>query len=470
MTPIRSVLEKKDGSRANQYLAGISACIALFTAGIHVGWPAPSLKIILSTEYPFRISEDEGSYIVITSCLGHIVGAMTASALADTIGRKWALLSISLPQLAALMMICTSYHTKYLLYCARIIGGISEGAVLAVLPTYMAEVAEPEIRGFLGTFMSFVFVLGVLFVNIVGSHLDIYTTALIGMIFPVLYWVVFINFPETPYYYFMKGRPEQAVKSLKILRRKNSVWKEAESLSADVDRQMSESGGYLDLFRVSSNRKAFFLVAAARIFQQLTGASAYGLYCQLLIGGSTKLSPVLGSCLLMVTQLTVICVSSLFIDKIGRKPLFTLSSGLSCLVLFIQASFSILKTYSGLDLSFMHWFPVLVMVFFVSFFTMGLGVGLNIFVSEIFSSSIKAKALSLSSIVYSFSMMASIKYYQYTADNYSLAVTFYTFAFCTLIGTFFFKFFLPETKGKTLETIQQELKGRKKKMPFRAQS
>lgn len=319
--------------------------------------------------------------------------------------------------------------------------------------------------------MSFVFALGVLFVNLVGSHLDIYTTALIGMIFPVLFWMVFINFPETPYYLFMKKKPEQALKSLVFLRRKNSVWKEADGLCADVERQMSESGQYIDLFRVSSNRKAFFLVSAARVFQQFTGASAYGLYCQLLIGESTQLSPILGSCLLMVTQMMVICVSSLFIDKIGRKPLFTLSSGLSCLMLFIQASFSILKTYSSLDLSFMHWFPVLVMVFFVSFFTMGLGVGLNIFVSEMFSSSIKAKALSLNSVVSALSMMASIKYYQYSSDNYSLAVTFYTFAFCTFIGTFFFRFLLPETKGKTLEAIQQELKGRsRRKILFRAQS
>lgn len=454
-----------------------------------MGWPAPSLKIILSSGYPFEISEDEGSYIVIISCLGHIFGGVLASTLADTIGRKWTLLSVAIPQLSALMMIYISHQSKYFLYSARIIGkdvklvinvaakktfvpgGISEGATLAILPTYIAEVAEPEIRGFLGTFMSFVFVLGVLFVNIVGSHLDIYTTALIGMIFPILFWLVFINFPETPYYLLMKKKPEQALKSLTILRRKNSVWKEADNLAADIERQMSESGHYIDLFRVSSNRKAFFLVSAAKIFQQFTGASAYGLYCQLLIGGSTRLSPVLGSCLLMVTQMMVICVSSLFIDKIGRRPLFTLSSGLSCLMLFIQGSFSILKTYSTLDLSFMHWFPVLVMVFFVSFFTMGLGVGLNIFVSEMFSSSIKAKALSLSSVVSALSMMATIKYYQFSSDNYSLAMTFYTFACFTFIGTFFFWFLLPETKGKTLEAIQQELKGRpRKKTLFRAQS
>lgn len=87
-----------------------------------MGWPAPSLKIILSSEYPFKISEDEGSYIVITSCLGHIFGGVLASTLADAIGRKWTLLSVALPQLSALTMIHVSHHSKYLLYGARIVG------------------------------------------------------------------------------------------------------------------------------------------------------------------------------------------------------------------------------------------------------------------------------------------------------------------------------------------------------------
>lgn len=334
---------------------------------------------------------------------------------------------------------------------------------MAVLPTYIAEVASPNVRGAMGTLSTLFARSGCLFINLLGSYTDIHTAALICLIFPVLHWVCFVHFPETPYYLLMKGDGERARNSLRQLRGSEDVEKEVARLTADVDRQMSESGRYGDLFTIDSNRKAFGLITAARIFQQFTGTSAFINYYQILIEQTTDLSPVLGSSLILLTQIVMTLMASKFIDRFGRKPLLTASSGLTFIILLILGVYFSLKDYASLDLSRIHWFPLPMMVLFIVTFFLGLGVIVPILVAEIYSTSIKAKAISLGSVVFASTMMASTKFYQYSADNFGLAVPFYTFSAFTFFGTLFFHFQVPETKGKTLETIQQELKGNSKR-------
>lgn len=324
---------------------------------------------------------------------------------------------------------------------------------------YIAEVASPDIRGAVGTVSTLTSMYGCLFINLLGSYTDIHTAALICIAFPVLHWICFVNFPETPYYLLMKGKTERARQSLNILRGSQNTEKEMLGLTADVARQMSESGTYLDLFTIDSNRKAFFLITAARIFQQFTGTSAFISYYQILIEQSTNLSPILGSSLIILTQIIMNHIASKFVDSFGRKPLLTLSSGLTFLVLLVLGVYFTLKDYTTLNLSSILWFPLPTLVLFIISSFLGIGVVIPILISEIYSTSIKSKAVSLGSIVFASSMMASTKYYQYTADNFGLAVPFYSFAASTFLGTLFFHFKLPETKGKTLEHIQQELKG-----------
>ncbi|KAJ8916558.1 hypothetical protein NQ315_000201 [Exocentrus adspersus] len=450
----------QSSAKQSQYLACISAAIAGFTAGIHLGWPGPSLRKILSPEYPHDVTSDEASYVAIISCIGHVIGGFSGSALSDIIGRKYTLLAVGLPQIASFLLIYVSYHGILLLYWARVIGGIGEGAMVAVLPMYMAEVSSADIRGSIGTLSVLVSLFGCLFINVLGSYTDIHTAALICLVFPLLHWACFIHFPDTPYYYLMKSKPGKARDSLRTLRATQEVDKEILALTSDVARQMSESGKYRDLFIIDSNRKAFILMTAARLFQMFTGTAAFLNYYQILIEQTTSLSPVFGSSLILLTQIVMTSLSSKVIDNFGRKWMLSVSSASTCLVLFVLAVYFTIKDYTGLDVSSVDWFPLPMMVLFVVTFFIGLGVALPIIVSEIYSTSIKTKAVSLGSVVFASSMMTSTKFYQYSADNFGLAVPFYTFAASTFLGTLFFLYKLPETKGKTLEMIQQELKGK----------
>lgn len=344
-------------------------------------------------------------------------------------------------------------------------GGVGEGAVVAVQPIYIAEVSSPSIRGAIGTLSTLIAMFGCLFINLLGSYTDIHTAALVCLIFPVLHWICFIPFPESPYYLLMKGNAKKARESLEFLRGSQDVEKEMLGLTADVARQMSESGKYRDLFAIDSNRRAFILMTITRTVQQFTGISAFISYYQILIEQTTDLSPVMGSSLILLTQIIMVLLASKFVDRFGRKPLLITSASLTSVVLFTLGIYFTLKDYTTLDLSGIDWFPLPTMVLFIVSAFLGIGVVIPIVVSEIYSTSIKAKAISLGGIVLASTMMASTKFYQYSADNFGLAVPFFSFATSTLFGALFFHFKLPETKGKTLEEIQQELKTSAGKRP-----
>ncbi|CAG9762037.1 unnamed protein product [Ceutorhynchus assimilis] len=456
---IDTFLKKEDGKNINQYLTVFIATITLFISGIHQGWAGPSLVKLLSDEYPIPVTEEEASYITIIGPVGHVIGGFLSSYLADFIGRKATVLSIGLPQLASFILIYFSYKGVYLLYIARILGGMGEGASLALLPCYIAEVAEPSVRGSLGSFVNLLLLFGQLFVNSVGSYLTIHSTAMVCLVFPIIFWITFIYMPESPYYCLMKGDTERARHALQVLRRKREVNLELEQLSADVARQMSEQGSYKELFTIKSNMKAFMMVSFTRTFQVFTGSIALMSYQQIMIAQSTDLSPVMGSTVLISAGISTVIIASFYIDKYGRKPVFVASAALTAITLFGQALFLTIKDYTTISVSTYSWLPLPIMILNNLAFRGGLGVVTNIFISEIFSASIKAKGMSLSSLVFAILMIVSTKMYQFTADNIGLAVPFYVFAIFTFFGTLFFHFVLPETKGKSLEVIQQELKG-----------
>lgn len=264
--------------------------------------------------------------------------------------------------------------------------------------------------------------------------------------------------PESPYYLLMKEKQIEAEESLKILRRSKNVEKELISLTDDVRRQMSETGTYKDLFLIYANRKAFFLAVFMRCYQQFAGAATIAVYTQVLIMQTTNFSPAVGSILLFVIRSLMFIPIYFLIDRIGRKVLIQLSASLDCVMLTLLGTYFVLNDYFYVDMTGLDWFPLFIITCFMCVHGLGLADVVAVYISEIFSSSIKSKALGLLSIIFACIMISSVKMYQYTAYNFSTAIPFFVFASITLINTLISYKFVPETKGKTLEMIQQGLR------------
>lgn len=408
----------------------------------------------------FSISEEEISYVVMIAPLGYLVGSPLSGFLLDKIGRKYTILLLAIPQIIPWILIGTSTCVE-MLYIARFITGISDGALFTTLPIYVGEIVEPKIRGILGTAQSFGIINGVLLINAYGSYLPIRTTAYISLNVPLLFLATFIWMPDSPYYLLMKGRIEKARRSLSKLRRMDNVENELSRIMKDVERQISEPGRYRDIFAIPTNLKAFWILMGLRTFQQMSGLSALGFYTQVIFkqaGG--YFSPAESTIIGCVIQVIFTCFSSFLLDHFGRRPLLLISSLGSAATLITLGLYFSFQT-AKYNLSYFYWLPVVTMVAYNIVSASGLLMVPNIMAGELLSVSVKSKAVGIVNIYLGIIMSVGSKLFQYLDYHVGMFMPFYVFGVCCIISMVFCYFCVPETKGKTLEQIQQTLKGNK---------
>jgi len=275
----------------------------------------------------------------------------------------------------------------------------------------------------------------------------------------VLFLLTFVWMPDSPYFLLAKGRTEDARKSLQYLRRMRNVDTELASITADVQRQLSEPGRMRDIFSINTNLKAFLILIGLRTFQQLSGISAIGFYTQVVFeqaGGS--FTPAESAIICSIMQFVFACFSSILVDKFGRKPLFIFSSLGTASILIIMGVYFCFHS-SGYDMSLFMWLPVIAMVSYYVVCASGLLMVPNLMTGELLSVSVKSKALGIINIYLGVIMAISSKLLQFLDSTFGMHVPFFVFGICCLISAIFCYVIVPETKGKTLEQIQQILKG-----------
>lgn len=141
---------------------------------------------------------------------------------------------------------------------------MADGVAFTVVPMYIGEISDAKVRGLLGSSCSVMWIVGFLIINIIGSYLSISMTAIISSLIPVLAFFTFLWMPESPYYLLMRDRKEEAKISLKKFRGEANIEEEFERMEINLQSKSSNSGRFLDLFTVRSNRRAVIIVGGLR--------------------------------------------------------------------------------------------------------------------------------------------------------------------------------------------------------------
>ncbi|XP_023310089.1 facilitated trehalose transporter Tret1-like [Anoplophora glabripennis] len=456
-----SSLKIHQGNPSFQYLAAFTGTLTIITSGMYYGWPSPSLPKLREGDSGLTITDGEGSWMAVMPLLGGILGALIVGVTVDILGRKKTIILTTFPFFAGWIMVAFC-KSAVLLYMARFLAGVADGWAFTAVPMYIGEIADPRIRGLLGSGVSVTWIFGILLINVIGSYLSVTVTALVSSLLPVLTLVTFIWMPESPYYLLMRGKTNEAKKSLQILRGLGDVDSELNRLTVAVKEQTSNSGKFLDLFTVKSNRKAVFISMVLRASQQLSGTTAIIFYTQHIFKeAGDDISPELATLIYFSVQLFLTMLCSSIVDRTGRRPLLIASITGSGVVLFIEGTYFYLKSNTDLDVAQYSFVPVAALIAFVVLFSLGMQSIPILMLGELFPANVKAFALCLADIY--FCVLATIvsKCFQIMKDSFGLYVPFYMFTVSCMIGCTCIVLFIPETKGKTLEEIQMHLRGEK---------
>lgn len=348
-------------------------------------------------------------------------------------------------------------------YVSRILYGIGDACIFAALPAYLAEVTTPYMRNLYGNMLIISSFYGQFLANGIGYYFSIPTTGFIMLTFPLLYLVTFGFMPDTPYYLVMIDDMDGARGSLERLRGAKDVGEELKQIERDVRRQLSESGDFKDLWTIKSNRKALMIAVLSRGAYQLSGFVALVSYSQYVFQEAGGDIPN-GVAAMIVSG--ILCIAIIFAnvvsDKLGRKRSMIISCVCCGIMLLSESIYFYLQMYEIVDLSPVNWFPVVGLVAYSISFCMGIGIVPNLIAGEIFSTSIRKHAASVANVVHATYGCGCNKLFQVLMSAYVMWVPFLFFGSCCLVNALMSYFVIPETRGKTLEEIQQMLKGYKK--------
>lgn len=157
------------------------ATLGMVSDGMQFAWPSPAIPKLLQKDSPVRMTKDEAKWITQYYIMGNIAGVIVSFLIFNRRSRKLSIFISCLPILMSWIGILTT-SSLTVLYIARFIGGVGRNMAYVVVPIYIGEIAAPNIRGILGTFMYIMMNIGVLMVYAMTPYLHLYVPPVVGIV------------------------------------------------------------------------------------------------------------------------------------------------------------------------------------------------------------------------------------------------------------------------------------------------
>lgn len=436
------------------------------TSGSHIGWTSPILPKLKSSESYMPITSDDASWIASFVLLGSIPGNIIAAFIVDRLGRKVCLLLAGIPLAISWILIIVAW-CPYVLYVSRFIGGIGLGVAYVVCPMYIGEIADKEIRGSLGSLIKLMVTFGELYAHAIGPFVSYECLAYSCAVIPIIFFLTFSWMPESPYYLLMRNREDKATYNLKCLKRyatEDQLEEDIEQMQKTVLRDLSDKGNIWDLFNTPGNRRAVVISFGLQLVLQFSGLAAIESYTQeILEEADTDLSAGIAVIVLSVLQLIAGIGAAALVDRLGRRPLLLVTTLLGGLSLTVTGTFYLLKHYVLANMTGFGWVLHASVIFYELIIALGLNPLSYMMLGELFPTNVKGAAVSIANMWASLLAFFVSKMYQVISDSCGVYTSFGWFAVSCFLGIVFILFMVPETKGKSLLEIQEELNCKKKK-------
>jgi sugar porter (SP) family MFS transporter len=394
--------------------------------------------------------------IVISGAMaGAAFGAATGGKLADQIGRRrLILLGAVVFFIGSLTMAIAP--TVPVLVAGRLIDGVAIGFASIVGPLYISEIAPPKIRGALTSLNQLMVTLGILisyFVNYAFADTGDWRLMLgTGMIPAVILALGMLKMPESPRWLYEHDQPD-AARAVLERTREADIDAEMDEIKKTVDKQ--SGNGLSDLFE-SWLRPALIVGLGLAVFQQITGINAVIYYAPTILestgfGSSTSILATVGIGVINVVM-TVVAIA--LIDRVGRRHLLLVGVGGMVVTLGVLGVVFYLPGFGGI----LGWVATGSLMLFVAFFAIGLGPVFWLLISEIYPLSVRGSAMGTVTVAnWGANLLVSLAFPILTA-NLGKPSTFWLFGICSLLAFVFAYRMVPETKGRSLEAIEADLR------------
>ena len=461
---------KNEGKQISLSTITLVASLGGFMFGFDMAVVSGVLPLV---QKQFSLTAAQEGWFVSSALVGCIIGVALSGELTDRLGRKKPLL------LTAILFVLSALGCAFMpslsgVIISRLIGGIGIGIASNVVPLYISEIAPSHIRGRLVTYYQLALTLGILIAYLSNAALlrnaspaDIASSATaLGNIFHGEVWrgmlgvgvipAAFFLFgllliPESPRWLLKNGRTEEAVAII------SSITNEPEETVIAAQSKITshhDKGSYKELF-APQMRRALLIGIFLPLFSQFSGINAIIYYGPSILSnaGISLSNSLISQIIFGLANMLFTLVAIWKVDSWGRRPLYIFGTAGATLTLIATG----VCFYVGATSSI--WLLVCVLGF-LACFAFSIGPLKFVVASEIFPNAIRGRALAISIMVMWVADTIVGQLTPILLKRIGSAGTFWFFAFFCLVAFIVVYKLLPETKGKSLEQIESDWKGK----------
>ena len=398
--------------------------------------------------------------------LGAIMGCLIAGAFSDRYGRrKGLLLAAAIFGLSSLAMALAPGRDFFI--CARCMAGLGVGMASMLSPMYIAEVSPAPLRGRMVAINQLTVVTGILITNIVNYSLRHQGQEAwrwmfgLGLAPSALFFIGAWWLPESPRWLVQAGRVDQAANLLEkiggpVFAQETLVlvWR-----SVGPDAGPSRDGivafagrsrpRYADVFQ-KAVLPAVLIGIGLAVFQQFCGINVVFNYTPRIFSsiGVPQDGQLLQTVFIGGVNLVFTLLAMLLVDKLGRKPLMLFGAGALAVLYIIVARLLAAGSAS------VSWYLLAA----IGTYALSLAPVTWVLISEIFPNAVRAVATSIAVLslwaAYFILVFSFPPLYDWLKDS-----TFYIYSGICLLGFVFVLLFVKETRGRTLEEVEDVMAG-----------
>lgn len=406
---------------------------------------------------------------IITSwvTLGALVGALVAGVLADRLGRRITILLAALLFTIGALLESLAPGTVVLVI-GRLVVGFGVGVASVAAPLYAAEQAPTRLRGRFVSIYQLAITIGIFIAYLVDQLLtnnDLWRAMLgVSAVPAVLLIIVMLPMPDSPRWFVKVGRRDDAIKALEKVRPDVDAPAEVAEIEKAANAEDSDKATWGEVFSKRLRRPLMIGIGLA-VFQQITGINAIIYYADKIFAQAGFSTPAdqasattwaIGGVNVLATLIAVA-----YVDRFGRRPLLLAGLvGMASALITVGISFHFMDkadtsgagsggpTTAGI-------ITLVALVVFIASFAFSLGPVVWTVINEIFPNRIRGRAVAVATAVNWGSAWLVSQFFLTLIDSIGNSATFYLFGAFSVIAYVWIWRRVPETKGRSLEEIQQ---------------
>lgn len=439
------------------YVIAFTAALAGLLFGYDTGVISGA---ILFVKDQFNLTASAQEFVVSAVLLGAMFGAAFSGPMADGLGRKGSVIVTAI-MFSAGAIGCAFAPSIPIIVACRFVIGLAIGVASYVAPLYISEISPASMRGGLVSLNQLMITIGI----VVSYAADYLLSAGanqwrwmfgLGAIPGIILLFSMIFLPQSPRWLIVKGKIESAKIILSKIYGKEEVEIE---ITAQLKTISPEKGKWSDL------AQPWLLPALAvgvimMFFQQATGINTIIYYAPTIFefaGFESHKVSILATIGVGMVNVAMTLVAIWLLDKLGRKPLLYI--GLAGMALSLGA----LGTAFALPglVAHLKWVAVASVLCYIASFAVSLGPICWLIIAEIYPLNVRGRAMSIATLSnWGFNFIVASTFLTLT-EKMGKSGAFWLYAAVCVVGMVYTRYFVPETKGITLENIEAHLRSGK---------